>query len=64
MAEFCLSCWNKINGFQMTERDCVLSKERDLCEGCGRLCPIIERERRCRWFYDLTHRVKSAKKTD
>lgn len=39
MAEFCLSCWNRINRAKSTERDWVLSKELDLC-GAGRLAPV------------------------
>ena len=62
MAEFCLDCWNKLNGFQKTERDYVLSKEWDLCEGCGEMRPVIEGERRCKWLYDLKLRIKPAKK--
>ena len=57
MAEFCLECWNKLNGFQKTERDDILSKERDLCEGCGEMRPVIEGERRCKWLYDLKLRI-------
>lgn len=58
MAEFCLDCWNEINHFQKTEKDYVLSKELELCEGCGRLCRIIERERTgcSKLFYDLRYK--------
>lgn len=51
MAEYCLECWNKLNGFQKTERDSILSDEYDLCEGCGRLCCVIVRERTFRKLY-------------
>lgn len=34
MAEFCLECWNRLNNLNLTEKDVVLSKNLDLCEGC------------------------------
>ncbi len=46
MAEFCLECWNKINGTNDSERKYVLSKESDLCEGCGEIKPVIIMERK------------------
>lgn len=64
MAEFCLDCWNKLNGFQKTERDYILSDEWDLCEGCGKVCPVIERERYCKWLYDLRQKRNRTKKAD
>ena len=56
MAEFCLSCWNRINRAKSTERDWVLSKELDLCEGCGKWKAVIVRRRRAKLLYDLRHR--------
>lgn len=35
MAEFCLNCWNKLNGTHDTEADFKFTKGLDLCEGCG-----------------------------
>lgn len=55
MAEFCLDCWNQINGKKYTERDWVLSKELDLCEGCGMWKRVIVKERSHKIFYDLLH---------
>ena len=49
MAEFCLQCWNRLHGREDTKWDVRLSKEPELCEGCGRLCQTvvdINRERR------------------
>lgn len=49
MAEFCLQCWNRLHGREDTKWDVRLSKEPELCEGCGRLCQMvvdINRERR------------------
>ena len=41
MAEFCLQCWNRLNDRRDTEKDVTLSKEVDLCEGCGKLCRVV-----------------------
>lgn len=41
MAEFCLECWNKMNGTCETEKDWKLSKVLELCEGCGEYKQII-----------------------
>lgn len=46
MAEFCLDCWNKLNGSNDSERKYILSKELDLCEGCAEFKPIIIMERK------------------
>ena len=56
MAEFCLDCWNKMNGTKDTERDWILSDELDLCEGCGAWKAVIVTQRRHKLFYDLFHR--------
>jgi hypothetical protein len=37
MAEFCLECWNKENDTNLLERDVVISKNLDLCEGCAKM---------------------------
>lgn len=52
MAEFCLDCWNQINDTRYTERDLVLSRRQDLCEGCGEYKQVIVRERRLKFLYD------------
>jgi len=39
MAEFCLECYNELNGTHFTEKDVIL--EEDLCEGCGEYKPTI-----------------------
>lgn len=56
MAEFCLSCWNRINHTKSTERNWIFSKELDLCEGCGEWKLVIVRPRQAKWLYDMTHR--------
>ena len=35
MAEFCLDCWNRLNETDALPGKYILSKELDLCEGCG-----------------------------
>ena len=42
MAEFCLKCFNRMNGYRLTEDDVRLSDELDLCEGCGRMKRVVE----------------------
>ena len=39
MAEFCLDCWNKLNGTHYTPDQVWL--EEDLCEGCGEWKPVV-----------------------
>ena len=51
MAEFCLDCWNKIYGKNYTEKDYVLSRDLDLCEGCGEFKRVIEMERKAYYLY-------------
>lgn len=42
MAEFCLACFNALHGTELTESDVVLSREADICEGCGQLVQTVE----------------------
>ena len=37
MAEYCLDCWNKLNGSDDNEK----RYDYDLCEGCGEWKPVI-----------------------
>lgn len=46
MAEFCLECYKRINGMADGERRYILSKDLDLCEGCGKWKPVVVQERR------------------
>ena len=46
MAEFCLECWNRLNGTNHSKRKYIISKDLDLCEGCGEWKPVIIIERK------------------
>ena len=46
MAEFCLDCWNEINGTSDPAKKYILSKELDLCEECGEWKNVIIIERK------------------
>ena len=41
MAEFCLKCWNKINGTNHKEEYYIMSDDLDLCEGCGQWKHVV-----------------------
>jgi len=43
MAEFCLACLSKLDGRKYGRRDATLSKELDLCEGCGEWKRVVVR---------------------
>ncbi len=45
MADFCLDCWNKINGTNDNKSKYILSRDLDFCEGCGELKRVIIMER-------------------
>lgn len=45
MAEYCLDCWNKINGTNEPESNYYMSKYDDLCEGCSKYKKVIIRPR-------------------
>lgn len=55
MAEFCLECWNRINGTDDNERKYILSKDLGLCEGCEELKPVIVAERKDYYWYKLRY---------
>jgi len=56
MAEFCLKCWNKINGTDKPEYEYVMSKEIDFCEECWELKRVVIKERES---YDIIGRFFS-----
>ena len=39
MAEFCLDCYNRLQGTRLTERE--VRTEWDLCEGCESWKPVV-----------------------
>lgn len=41
MAEFCLECWKRMNRDKDDKRKYILSKDLDLCEGCGEWKSVI-----------------------
>ena len=41
MAEFCLDCFNKINGTNDSEDDYIISDDLELCEGCGQWKHVV-----------------------
>lgn len=46
MAEFCLKCWNEMNGTNDPPSKFMISKDLDVCEGCGKLTHVILMERK------------------
>lgn len=50
MAEFCLKCFNELEGTDYDESEVVLDKYLDLCEGCGQMCRCVADIRRRSWF--------------
>ena len=46
MAEFCLDCWNRMNGTKDPSFMYIMSKNLELCEGCGEYRHIIVTKRR------------------
>ena len=45
MAEFCPECLTRLNGTERAPLSYVLSRELDLCEGCGQWKRVVIRER-------------------
>lgn len=63
MAEFCIDCWNKINGTNDTKRKYALSFYAEICEECGECKRVIIAERF--WFRKhraITEAVDNTKK--
>lgn len=46
MAEFCVDCWNRLNGTDEKEEKYFLTKHLDLCEDCGEYKHVIIIERK------------------
>jgi hypothetical protein len=61
MAEYCLECWNRINGTNDPPKKYIISKELDLCEGCGEWKNVIIIERKYRYKYKLRFFIAAFK---
>lgn len=46
MAEFCLDCWNELNGTNDPKSKYIISKDLDFCEGCRKWKKVIVMERK------------------
>ena len=46
MADFCLKCWNEINGTDDPPSKYIISEDLSLCEACGKLTHVIIMERK------------------
>ncbi len=57
MAEFCLDCWNKLNQSNYKKVKYIISKDLDLCEGCGKLKQVIVAERLSYYKYKLRYLI-------
>lgn len=55
MAEFCLKCWNKLNERNDSAKKYIMSKDFDLCEGCGECKRVIIAERKVYYYYKLRY---------
>lgn len=53
MAEFCLDCYNKRNNTNESERKYIVSKELDLCEGCGQIKRVVIIKRSTYYMHKL-----------
>ncbi len=62
MSEFCLECWNKLNGTNDPAHKFVLSRDLDLCEECGCLKHVIVKIRKKRSGMTLFACTKAHKK--
>lgn len=51
MAEFCLECLNKINETNDKASKYIISKDLDLCEGCGQWKNVVVMERKYYYLY-------------
>lgn len=59
MAVFCLECWNRINEIEDSAKKYIISKDLDLCEGCGELKHIVVARRKFYYLYKLGRSLMS-----
>lgn len=50
MAEFCPECWKKINNFFDPPESWHLSRDYELCEGCGQWKRVVVGKRKWYWL--------------
>ena len=62
MAEFCVSCWNALNGTNHPEEAYVLSWDYELCEGCGEYKRVIIARRKHYFLRMLINQFLQRKK--
>ncbi len=46
MSEVCFDCFRKYCDSTAKKKNVVISKEMDICEGCGKIKPVVIRYRR------------------
>ena len=54
MAEFCYDCYKNILKGEKDKRKLIISKDLDICEGCGEFKPVIVGEK---WSFDDLFRI-------
>ena len=55
MAEFCLNCWNKLNGTNDSKKKYVFSDGLELCEGCGEWKRVIVMKRKYYYLHKFRY---------
>ncbi len=61
MAEFCLKCWNELNGTEDSESKYIMSDDVWLCEGCGEWKKVIVIERKSYYLYKFRFLIMPIK---
>ena len=56
MAEYCYRCFVKILEGDVKEKDVIISKEFDLCEGCAEFKPVVVRWKKIFLFKETIKR--------
>ena len=66
MAEFCLDCLRKLDGVNYQREEFVLSRELELCEGCGQWKRVVIAERAylpfaalVDWIGEVVYRIRN-----
>lgn len=57
MSEICLDCWNNMNESKDNEKKYILSRDLDLCEGCGEWIPVIIMERKVYYIHKFRYYI-------